>query len=53
MDTETYLADARAPNYRATFAYLCSQLPPPPDDMPDEARAAGQRSAMDAACHRA
>ena len=35
-------------NYRETFAYLCSQLPPPPDDTPPEANAARERSAMDA-----
>jgi hypothetical protein len=35
-------------NYRETFAYLCSQLPPPPDDTPPEASAERERSAMDA-----
>jgi len=46
MDTET--PNLSGANYRETYAYLCSQLPPPPDDTPPEANAERERRAMDA-----
>ena len=46
MDTET--PNLSGANYRETFAYLCSQLPPPPDGTPAEASAERERRAMDA-----
>ena len=46
MDTET--PNLSGANYRETYAYLCSQLPPPPDGTPPEANAERERRAMDA-----
>ena len=46
MDTET--PNLSGANYRETYAYLCSQLPPPPDGTPPEASAERERRAMDA-----
>jgi hypothetical protein len=45
MDTQT--PNLSGANYRKTFAYLCSQLPPP-DGTPPDASAERQRRAMDA-----